>query len=176
MGISSQTYFQLFDLPAGFQLDQRLLTRRSQALLSQWHPDRFVEAPERERREAVQMTSIINQAYSTLRQPLSRAGYLLKLQGIEPESHQQADLNGDFLMQQMQLRDKLEETESAEDMTALDDMKKSVAQQRDELYQHIEAALASTGPVESKRLFHQLQFVEKLLIEINQTEERLLDY
>lgn len=176
MAISGQNHFELFSLPQGFGLDIPLLNEKAQALLGKWHPDRFAGAPDNERRHAVQMTTLINEAVETLQKPLSRAAYLLSLEGVDPSGFSQSDLGTEFLLQQMMQRDQLEDLASAEDLDGLDAMKQGIRAGRDDLYRSFQALLEAGDTGSAKKLFHQLQFIEKLLVEINQCEDRLLDY
>jgi len=104
-----QNYFELFGLPESFNIDQAQLAEKYRALQTEWHPDRFAGAGEQQRLQAVQMSSYLNQAFATLRDPLPRAGYLLTLQGYDTEQVSQQDLGMDLLMEQMQLREALED-------------------------------------------------------------------
>ena len=75
----SSNFFDVFSLPQGWVVDLSELDIRFRKLQQQFHPDRFANNSEIEKRRAVQMASMINQAYETLKNPLSRAQYLLQL-------------------------------------------------------------------------------------------------
>ena len=68
-----QNYFQLFDLPVHFALDQAQLGARYRQLQGELHPDRYASASDHEQRLAVQYSALVNEAYATLRKPLARA-------------------------------------------------------------------------------------------------------
>lgn len=70
-------HFELFGLVEGFELDTRQLADTYRQLQTQFHPDRFATAPEREQLAAVQRAAQINDAFTTLKAPLRRAEYLL---------------------------------------------------------------------------------------------------
>jgi molecular chaperone HscB len=74
-------YFTLFGLPAQYQIDIQALTSRFQDLQRQYHPDKFASGLSRT--AAVQQSATINQAWQTLRNPLTRAEYLLSLHGFD---------------------------------------------------------------------------------------------
>ena len=109
MPISTQEYFALFDLPPSFALDERLLEQSYHRLQLENHPDKFSGEDEASKMRAVQVTSLINGAYETLKSPLSRAAYLLDQQGFDVEKVSQSDLDMDLLMEQMQMREALAE-------------------------------------------------------------------
>ena len=68
-----RNYFELFDLPVGFEIDQQQLGARYRQAQGELHPDRYAGASAHEQRLAVQYSALVNQAYATLRTPLSRA-------------------------------------------------------------------------------------------------------
>jgi molecular chaperone HscB len=81
-------YFTLFGLPASYTLSLEQLAVRYQDLQRQYHPDKFASAPAAEQLAAVQQSATINQAWQTLRHPLTRAEYLLSLHGFDLASEQ----------------------------------------------------------------------------------------
>ena len=102
-------YFQLFDLPATFELDLTELGSRYLALQRKFHPDKYAAASNRDRLMSVQQTANINDAYHSLKQPLLRAEHLLALRGLKISHEQRSFTDPVFLMQQMELREQLAE-------------------------------------------------------------------
>jgi len=78
----SSNYFDLFGLAIRFEIDEPQLAKQFRHLQQQLHPDRFVARPDAERRWSMQAASLVNQAHDTLRNDLSRATYLLEMNGI----------------------------------------------------------------------------------------------
>jgi molecular chaperone HscB len=76
------THFSLLNLSPAFDLDLTQLESAYFAAQRQYHPDRFTGKPEQEKLAAAQRSADINHAYKTLKEPLMRAQYLLKLQGV----------------------------------------------------------------------------------------------
>jgi molecular chaperone HscB len=74
-------YFQVFGLERRFQVDLSALEREFHRLSRKVHPDRFARAGENERQWSLADTALLNDAYRTLKEPLHRTEYLLKLQG-----------------------------------------------------------------------------------------------
>jgi molecular chaperone HscB len=99
-----QTYFQLFDLPGQFELDNAVLGAKFRQLQGQLHPDRFTSKSQHEQRVAVQYSTFVNQAYTTLRKPLDRAYDLLQLAGMSAEQVSGEKVDGGFIIEQMVLR------------------------------------------------------------------------
>src|SRR5690606_10366897 len=111
-------HFELFDIPAQYELDTSELQRRYRQLQQTLHPDRFASAGEREKLRAVQKTSQLNDAYQTLKTPLTRAEYLLTLRGVDIRHEQQTIRDPEFLMAQMEWRERLEDVEGNADVLA----------------------------------------------------------
>jgi molecular chaperone HscB len=77
-------------------------------LQRQFHPDKFANSSDMEKRLSVQHSAQINDAYQTLKIPLKRAIYQLSLLGLELKDNETA-MDPMFLMEQMELREKLEQ-------------------------------------------------------------------
>jgi molecular chaperone HscB len=113
-----QNYFQLFDLPISYDLDVTELSTRYRKLQAAVHPDKFANASDQERRLSMQQSALINEAYQTLKSPLLRARYMLELKGIDLSNESSVSMDSEFLMQQMRLREALEQVRSGEDAEA----------------------------------------------------------
>jgi len=81
-------YFSFFSLPRKLNLDSIELENIYYALSRKFHPDNFYQATEREKEASLDKTSILNDAYRILKEPVSRAQYLLKLEGEKTEENQ----------------------------------------------------------------------------------------
>lgn len=82
-------YFSFMSLPRRLHLDPDELERRFRSLSRQFHPDYFYNASPAERRASLERSSYLNDAYRTLRHPVSRITYLLELEGVlTPADHQ----------------------------------------------------------------------------------------
>jgi molecular chaperone HscB len=75
-------YFAYLGVPRRLKLDPAELEARFRALSRQFHPDYFYNATPAERRASLERSSYLNDAYRTLKAPISRIGYLLELEGI----------------------------------------------------------------------------------------------
>lgn len=76
-------YFSVFGMKPRLNLDLAALEREFHRLSRRLHPDRFARATENEKQWSLADTALLNDAYRTLRDPLRRTEYLLKLEGAE---------------------------------------------------------------------------------------------
>jgi molecular chaperone HscB len=84
-------YFTFFGLPRKLHLDVAALEREFYQLSRKLHPDLFAQAGEEEQRWSLEKSSQLNDAYRTLKDPIARTEYLLRLAGVEfQEQSQQA--------------------------------------------------------------------------------------
>jgi molecular chaperone HscB len=76
-------YFSVFSMKPRLNLDLTALEAEFHRLSRKLHPDRFARALENEKQWSLADTALLNDAYRTLKDPLRRTGYLLKLEGAE---------------------------------------------------------------------------------------------
>ena len=115
----SQDYFALFGLPRRYRFDGAQLDAAYRALQRGVHPDRHASAGETERRLALQSSARVNEAYRALKDPVSRAQYLLSLQGIDALDETDTALHPDFLQQQLARREEIADADAERDTARL---------------------------------------------------------
>jgi molecular chaperone HscB len=86
----SPTYFVFFSLPPKLAIDTAALEKTFYALSRKLHPDRFAGKSAEEQEAALRESSLLNDAYRTLKDPIARTEYLLKLEGVELEEQSKA--------------------------------------------------------------------------------------
>ena len=111
-GAPARDYFALFQLQPGLILDEAKLEQSYHSLLAEFHPDLYAGQPQMEQRMAAQICADINSAYQTLSHEVTRAEYLLSRAGVDLEAAERQGVGGEFLMKQIMLRERLEETAS----------------------------------------------------------------
>jgi len=106
-------YFDFFGLPHKLNLDSRDLESRFYALSKQWHPDRFARAAPDQRRISEDATATLNDGYRTLKEPVSRAEYLLKEHGFDIGEQKSGNVPPELLEEVFELNMALEEVETS---------------------------------------------------------------
>jgi molecular chaperone HscB len=162
----SKNYFELFGLPVGYILDSHSLAERYRELQRVVHPDRFANASDQERRLSVQGAALINEAYETLKDPVARASYLLTLHGIEMDAQNESTQDMAFLMQQMELREALEEARNqAEPYEKVIDISQQVNQQITQLVGQMAVHFETPKPEQleaAREILRKMRFLQKL--------------
>ncbi|MUL11740.1 co-chaperone HscB [Aliivibrio fischeri] len=168
-------HFELFGLPNQFELDGGLLSLQFRELQKRFHPDNFATSSERDRLLSIQKAAQINDAYQTLKNPVSRAEYILSEQGHDIRGEQTTMQNPMFLMQQMELREELESLPASSDPeSALFDFAENVTAMRKSQLVQLQELLKNEAWIEAAQSVRKLKFIEKLNQEVEQLEEKLL--
>ena len=166
-----KNHFALFGLTPAYALDLDHLDRAYRDIQARVHPDRFVNSGDAERRASMQMTTQVNEAYRTLKSSVRRAKYLLELNGVDVGFETNTAMPPEFLMQQMELREKLEE---ARDVPSLGFLQKNLSEERKKIEiliaEFIDAGHDYKGASEPVR---KLMFLEKFGEEIDARYEAL---
>jgi molecular chaperone HscB len=169
-----QDYFRLFKLPLRFQLDTLALEQSYRTLQAQVHPDKSSHLPEAERRLSMQWATRVNEGYQTLRSPLNRARYLLSLYGVDTQEESNTAMPVDFLMQQMEWREALEESRQTRDSTVLEKMEQLVQHEMRILQQQLAVDIDDTRDYTgASGIVRKLKFLEKLAEEIGSAFDEL---
>jgi len=169
----NENHFQIFGIPASFEVDAVALEKRYRELQREVHPDRFAGASHAEQRVSMQLATRVNEAYQTLRSPLMRAGYLLQLHGVDPEFETNTTMPAEFLAGEMERRERLEEAVAAVDWERLIALSADLRTEQDALLGRIERQLEAQQWGEAAATLRQLKFLEKFGEEIGAAEEKL---
>jgi molecular chaperone HscB len=166
-----QNHFELFGLAPAFAVDTEALERSYREIQSRVHPDRFAHAGDAERRASLQWTTRVNEAFQILKNPVTRARHLLELHGVDVAFETNTAMPPEFLMQQMELRETLE---NAKDAAALDALRRDLHRSRESLEKQVgEAIDRKRDYAGAAGLVRKLQFLEKLDSEIDSAYEKV---
>lgn len=170
----NQNYFEILGLPVSYQIDLVDLGHRFRELQKEMHPDNFASSSEHEKRLSMQWSSLINTANDTLKSPLSRAVYMMEMNGKEIDHN--PVLPPAFLMEQIELREELEALEDdPQGLDKLDVFKAKVRQVTGTIEKDFGSVI---GNDEERALtaVYEMQFLNRLLEAANHLEEKLLGY
>ncbi len=164
----SRDHFDLFGLPAVFALDAERLDKAYRDIQAEIHPDKFAHAGESEQRLSMQWTTKVNEAYQTLRKPFERARYLLALNGVDAMDARNTSMPADFLMQQMEWRESLEQARAGKNMAALRALEKELGEYARVLRDQLGVLLdVQRDFVRAGDTLRKLRFMDKLQEEID---------
>lgn len=107
------SYFAFFGLPEKLQIDPDILEQQFHKLSWKLHPDNFMRAGEFERNLSLERSSELNDAYRTLRDPLTRVEYLLAHNGMRKEGAAKQQAPPELLEEVFELNESLDELREA---------------------------------------------------------------
>ncbi|MBU3631013.1 Fe-S protein assembly co-chaperone HscB [Polynucleobacter sp. AP-Melu-500A-A1] len=163
---ASDNYFQFFGLNQQFKIDLPVLDQAYLAIQKEVHPDRYARGSDTEQRLAMQMATLANSAYQTLKNPVQRGLYLCQLHGVDAKLETNTAMPAAFLMKQMEWRENLDER--AEDLPALESMMEEVESSRQATLLEITQAIDHAKNFEqAAELLRGLLFIDKFALELD---------
>jgi molecular chaperone HscB len=160
---SNSDAFGLLGLPARFDLDPAVIEaaffERSKAL----HPDKHATAPAAERVAVLSRSRALNDAYQTLKKPVSRAEYLLEREGITIGDNERIDPG--LVMQVLEAREELAEARSEGRRPKLEELRTAMAEQRAKAIAELPGYFTSHQLADAKRVLIGLRYIDRYLEE-----------
>jgi molecular chaperone HscB len=169
LDILTCNYFQLFDVPVSFEVDLDLVQQHYMDLQKAVHPDKFVNASAQEKRISMQQTSRINEALNTLKQPVDRALYLLKLKDMDINFENETTMDAAFLMEQMEMREALSEVREKNDPLAeLDRIGDELRTRSKKMMSDFSSCYEEDRLDDARELIRKMQFTQKAKKEVDE--------
>ncbi|MFN0246359.1 MAG: Fe-S protein assembly co-chaperone HscB [Kofleriaceae bacterium] len=159
--------FALVGIAPAYEIDlaelERLFFERSKEL----HPDRFANAPANERVVALTKSRALNDAYQTLKRPVSRAEYLLACQGVVIADNERIDpsLGAAFLMEILELREELAEARVAGKLDVVADKQNAMKARRKGVLALLPSLFAKNDLAAIKNQLIVLRYLDRYLEE-----------
>lgn len=176
MSVLSRNHFELFGLPVRFEIDAAALDAAYRGVQGAVHPDRHAGGTAADRRVAMQLATHANEAYRTLRDPARRGAYLCALAGVDVEFESNTAMPAQFLMQQIEWREALDDARAARSAAGLQALREGLDDARDALLARLARAIDADGDyVEAAGDLRQMMFLDRFSAEIDDAEERLLE-
>ncbi|XP_077163519.1 iron-sulfur cluster co-chaperone protein HscB [Paroedura picta] len=151
--------FRLMGCARTFRLDEAELQRRFRGLQRRLHPDLFSRRPQAERDFSAQHSALVNEAYGTLRSPLSRGLYLLELNGVELEKGTDSEADPEFLSEIMEINEKLTEMNKEDTMEELENC---IAAKQEELVKELGQAFDQDDLQKAKKILVKMKYFANL--------------
>jgi molecular chaperone HscB len=168
-----QNHFELFHLPARFEVDAAALDTAYREVQGRVHPDRFVNATDAEKRVAMQWATRANEAYQTLKNPQKRAQYLCELNGADLQTESNTAMPMEFLMQQIEWREALGDARAAKDAQALDALDAQVRRERKDMLAQVGQQLDAGDYGQAAQGVRALMFLDKFSDEVQYAFEAI---
>ena len=166
--ILTSNFFELFGLPVSHDVDLNQVQQQYMALQKQVHPDKFANASDQEKRISMQQTSWINEAQATLKDPVLKASYLLKLKGNDFSLENETTMDAVFLMQQLELRERLENIKKeADPLVSLGEIAKQVKNSSQNMMDEFAQAYNNEQLEDCREWIRKLQFMQKAKNEVD---------
>lgn len=163
--------FELFGLDPSFNQHRAAIDQRWKELQQKAHPDRFASQGASAQRIAMQWSVRINEAYQRLKDPLKRASYLCELNGAPVNAENNSAMPVDFLMQQIEWREALDDAKTAQ---KLDEIAAKAREYGREQLQKIEQSIDIQGDFQSAVTYvRSLMFVERFASEVESRIEQM---
>ncbi len=174
--ILSSNFFELFELPVSYDVNLNQVQKKYMDLQKQVHPDKFANASDQEKRLSMQQTSWINEAQATLKDPVLRAIYLLKIKGTDINLENETTMDAAFLMQQLEMRERLEHIKQEGDpLAALDSMAKELKTSTQDMMDAFSEAYQAEQIDDAREWIRKLQFMQKAKKEIDNLSTEIED-
>ena len=173
---ANKNFFELFGLSAAFDIDLTDLTQRYRGLARELHPDRYASGSGQERRLALQMTALLNQAHQTLKDPIARAAYLLQLRGVELGNDTDTKMDPEFLADQIELRERLDDARHDSNPRARYEELATIVERRlQETTDKLRTRLApdAAHAEQARDIVRELQFLDRIRRQIVEMVEEL---
>ena len=170
---ASDDYFRFFGLNQQFTIDLPALDQAYLAIQKEVHPDRHARGSETDQRLAMQMATLANTAFQTLKNPIKRGLYLCQLHGVDAKLETNTAMPAAFLMKQMEWRENLDE--QAEDLPALEALMAEVEQSKTDTLTEITQAIDGAKNYQrAAELLRGLLFIDKFAAELDDTIATLI--
>jgi molecular chaperone HscB len=167
-------YFELFDIKPTLKPDKKLISTRYFELQKKYHPDFFSQESEEEQAKALEKSSMINKAWKVFNDTDETIKYVLQLKGLL-EEEEKYQLPPDFLMEMMELNEKLAEAKMEGDSIAMADCRLQIADWEEkeydtikEIVEHYQEGITSKEELlQVKEYYFKKKYLRRLAGQLN---------
>ncbi len=168
-------YFTTLGIPQKYDLDEKVLHEKFLALNRHAHPDFHVNEGPEVQQLSLQVSSSINDAYRTLKDPATRGAYLLELLGGKSSADDKSVPEG-FLETMMMMQEEIADARSDANEQKLKQIGEVLQTQHDGLIKRIFGLFADLEPAvaceavrmdllnEIRKYLNAVSYVKKLIM------------
>ena len=168
-------YFELYGLPVRLKVDPDAVKKKYYQLSRAFHPDFHSQAPAEEQAEVLQQSADVNRAYKIFQDPDATIRYVLTQRGLMQEEEKYT-LNPSFLMEVMEINERLMEIEMDEDPSELAPVEKETNELLNKIYKDVamvienyEEGLSSEEELlRVKEYYYRKKYLQRILDKIGQ--------
>ena len=167
-----RNYFKLLEVEQRYDLDENFLHKQYLQLQHSTHPDRMMNATDKERNYAVQLSMDANEAYECLKNPLTRSQHLLALNGIRVNEDAEDAMrpSQSLLMEMLELREKINDEKEVGELNRIEHI---LRDQAELAKKRIEQAFEFGNLEEAAHLTIRLRYLGKTLEELHSRHYQL---
>jgi len=171
-------YYALLGIPRKLDLSMDILQQRYYELSRELHPDRFMRKPAEEQQRALEMSSALNDAYRTLKDPLKRAMYVLAQEGFDIGEQRSKDVPPELLEEVFELNMALEEMRGGDDSArpqlvqaekSFTNMLAEVDTQIQTLFVQYDASQSRDALAQLRTTLNRRKYIQNLVAEVERT-------
>ncbi|MEO6522793.1 MAG: Fe-S protein assembly co-chaperone HscB [Mucilaginibacter sp.] len=130
-------YFEFYELPESFEIDEKALKNKFYQLSKKYHPDFYANEDDAKQQEILELSTLNNKAYKILSDSNKRTEYILQQHGLLADGDKHKLAPG-FLMEMMEINEALMEIEDEQSFSAL---KTQIDGMDDELSEELSATI-----------------------------------
>ena len=160
-------YFELLEHSINFEVDIKKLSKNHRKLQVLYHPDKFSTKSKEEQEISENWSALINEAYSTLINPMKRALYLLEYYGDPLLEKDQPKLDNEFLMEIMELNEEVDGIDTQEDIKTL---KESINDKINDLHESLMKKFENKDISQAKIIVAKMQYFHNVKNQLKEKE------
>lgn len=170
-------YYSVLGLQPTLQLDSQELQKLFHSRSRELHPDRFARAPKDVQQRALEESSLLNDAYRTLREPIARAEYFLQQSGFDAAQQRSKDVPPELLEEVFELNMALEELRSGDESARpqlaaakanFEQLQSKIDLDLAQLFAAHDAAPAKENLQPIRAILNRRRYIENLLRDVNE--------
>lgn len=161
--LCDMNYFDLFGIPISVKVDKSALAKKYFELQREFHPDFYTQADESDQQRALEQSAQINKGLKILQQQDATIHYVLQLRGLVSEEEKYS-LPPDFLMEMMELNEKLMEEDAGSSKNELAQLEESLQGQIKDIIENYQHDSISVENLQKLKEYHfKKKYLQRIL-------------